>query len=72
MSTGVTDNETPVISAVTQAWGMDVAAVAAKQRTDIKVGLTTSEVAERRERHGSNSLVGTAPVASWQIGRAHV
>ncbi len=48
------------------AWRQDVDELVAAQRTDVRVGLTTSEVGERQAEHGPNILVGNAPVAAWR------
>lgn len=53
-------------SSVSPAWCQDVAEVVARQATDLDVGLTSAEVAERANTHGPNSLIATVAEPAWQ------
>ncbi|MGH9132339.1 MAG: cation-translocating P-type ATPase [Ilumatobacteraceae bacterium] len=51
---------------VAEAWRRDAADLAVELGTDLEVGLTTTEVAARRDRYGPNRLDAAVAVPAWR------
>ncbi len=57
----------PVSTKSEQWWSLDAAAIAAQLDTDPTQGLTSGQVAARRERYGPNELEEEPTVPPWRI-----